>query len=149
MVVTTLKRRAEFLRLRGGGRSATEAFVLEGKRRVRDTVDAAEHDAGLDAAGARHASEGASADEAGVSGPRFGFTVTRKIGNAVVRNRIRRRLKAAVLEIADEAARGDCDYVVIARRAAETRPFADLKADLKKALARVNAAVETVKSRRK
>ena len=58
--------------------------------------------------------------------PRFGFTATKKLGNAVTRNRIRRRLKEAVRLVAPGAARAGCDYVLIAREAAATRPFAAL-----------------------
>lgn len=61
---------------------------------------------------------------------RFGFTVTKKIGSAVVRNRIRRRLKEAVrLAGMGDAAPGT-DYVLIGRRAALTLPFDRLTADL-------------------
>ena len=66
--------------------------------------------------------------------PRVGFTVTRKIGNAVVRNRIRRRLKAAV-----SAAGGHLetatDYVLVGRRAALTLQFERLVTDLQTGLA--------------
>lgn len=64
---------------------------------------------------------------------RFGFTVTKKLGNAVKRNRIRRRLKAAVGEVAAQLALPDHDYVVVARAAAFDRPFADMRADILKA----------------
>lgn len=74
-----------------------------------------------------------------VAGARFGFTVTRQAGNAVVRNRIRRRLRALVAELAQEHAMAKCDYVLIARPAAEDRPFALLKADLVAAFERVRA----------
>jgi ribonuclease P protein component len=67
------------------------------------------------------------------AGARFGFTVTKKLGNAVKRNRIRRRLKAAIAEIAQTMARSDHDYVVVVRAAAFDRPFADIRADLLKA----------------
>jgi ribonuclease P protein component len=67
-------------------------------------------------------------------GPRFGFTVTKKTGNAVVRNRIRRRLREAVrLSAADIAAPG-VDYVLIGRRAALTLPFDRLVDDLRSGL---------------
>ena len=72
---------------------------------------------------------------------RFGFTVTRQVGNAVVRNRIRRRLKAAVAGAAGAHARSDFDYVVIARRAALERSFSALVADLVRALDRIDRAV--------
>jgi ribonuclease P protein component len=71
---------------------------------------------------------------------RFGFTATKKLGNAVVRNRIRRRLKEAVRLAAPDHARPDCDYVLIAREAAATRPFAALEKDLVAALAAIHTA---------
>lgn len=109
--LATLKRRAEFLRVRGGGRWATPAFVLEGKQR----------------------SAAAAADA-----PRFGFTVSKQVGNAVERNRIKRRLKAAVRDVLLERARRDFDYVVIARRPALDTAFASLVSDLVEALKRVH-----------
>lgn len=69
------------------------------------------------------------------AGPRFGFTVTRKVGNAVVRNRIRRRLREAVRVGALQKARPGTNYVVIGREAALTRPFTELVADLEAGLA--------------
>jgi ribonuclease P protein component len=71
--------------------------------------------------------------------PRFGFTATKKLGNAVTRNRIRRRLKEAVRLVAPGAARKGCDYVLIAREAAATRPFAALESDLATAFAALHA----------
>ncbi len=75
-----------------------------------------------------------TADGEGERPPRVGFTVTRKIGNAVVRNRIRRRLRAAV-----EAAGGNLetatDYVLVGRRAALTLQFQRLVTDLETGLA--------------
>lgn len=70
---------------------------------------------------------------------RFGFTATKKLGNAVVRNRIRRRLREAVRLVAPEQARAGCDYVLIAREAAATRPFAALEKDLVAAFAALHA----------
>jgi ribonuclease P protein component len=71
--------------------------------------------------------------------PRFGFTATKKLGNAVTRNHIRRRLKEAVRLVAPDAARPGCDYVLIARAAAATRPFATLERDLAAAFVALHA----------
>lgn len=70
---------------------------------------------------------------------RVGFTATRKIGGAVVRNRARRRLRAAVREIMPNHARTGLDYVVIARAATAGRDYAALQADLAAALDRCDA----------
>jgi ribonuclease P protein component len=73
-----------------------------------------------------------------VGPPRFGFTVTKALGGAVIRNRIRRRLKAAVGAVAAHSAKPGADYVLIARAAAEERPFETLKQDLEQAFERVH-----------
>jgi ribonuclease P protein component len=67
------------------------------------------------------------------SPPRFGLTVTKKVGNAVVRNRIRRRLRE-VLRLTDLPAQNGHDYVLVAREAALHMTFAALQDALKKAL---------------
>ena len=65
---------------------------------------------------------------------RLGFTVTKKVGNAVVRNRTRRRLKeAARLALAEAPATG-FDLVLIGRDTTRARPFAELQDDLRRAL---------------
>ncbi len=69
--------------------------------------------------------------------PRFGFTVTKKIGSAVVRNRIRRRLKALVRSLMERATPGH-DYVLIAREPAHNRAFKELAKDLEHAFERVH-----------
>lgn len=71
------------------------------------------------------------------AGPRFGFTVTKRLGSAVVRNRIRRRLREALRTEALAAAEAGVDYVVIARAAALRRPFDALVADFHQGLAKV------------
>jgi ribonuclease P protein component len=116
MAIATLKRRSEFLRLRGGRRWSSPAFVIEMRAR-----------------------EGAGSSVAGTGGAaRFGFTATKKLGNAVTRNRIRRRLKEAVRNAAPGRAKDGCDYVLIAREAAANRPFAALERDLIAALGRLD-----------
>lgn len=69
---------------------------------------------------------------------RFGFTASRKIGGAVVRNRARRRLKEAVRLYAGPAAKPGFDYVLIARQGTLQRRFADLVEDLRLALDRIH-----------
>ena len=65
---------------------------------------------------------------------RLGFTVTRRVGNAVIRNRTKRRLRALATEIMSECARPGFDYVLIARQSIINRSFVDLRKDLKYAL---------------
>ncbi|SCB31624.1 ribonuclease P protein component [Rhizobium hainanense] len=62
--------------------------------------------------------------------PRVGFTVTKKHGNAVERNRMRRRLKEAVRLHAGFAMQPGHDYVVVARRDVLTAPFEKLASEL-------------------
>jgi ribonuclease P protein component len=98
-----LKKRAEFIAVAGGARASRRGFLLQ----KRDP----------------------KADEA-TRPPRFGFTVTKKMGNSPERNRIRRRLREAVrLSGVDHAASGT-DYVLIGRRAALSQPFDRLVTDL-------------------
>jgi ribonuclease P protein component len=105
-----LKKRAEFQRVARGSRWQSEGFALQAAKR----------------------------GEALAAGPRIGFTATRKTGNAVERNRLRRRLKEA-LRLAEKLdARPDHDYVLIARRGALSRPFELLRADLDRAFAAIH-----------
>lgn len=68
---------------------------------------------------------------------RVGFTASRKVGNAVVRNRARRRLKALVDELLPGRGQAATDYVLIARGETATRPFEALRSDLLQALSRL------------
>jgi ribonuclease P protein component len=112
---TTLRKRAEFLAVRGGAKWSSPGFLLEAKARP----------------------EGISTEDL----PRFGFTVTKQLGQAVVRNRIRRRLKEALRSGPIGEAQAGYDYVVVARKAALTRPFADLASDFRQAFAKVHRRV--------
>jgi ribonuclease P protein component len=78
------------------------------------------------------------------TGVRVGFTASRKVGNAVLRNRSRRRLKAAAAEIMPSEARSDCDYVLIARPETVRRPYNLLLEDLRTALRRVKTPRNTL-----
>nr|WP_206453064.1 ribonuclease P protein component [Aurantimonas marina] len=68
--------------------------------------------------------------------PRVGLTVTKKVGNAVVRNRIRRRLREAIRLDAEADMALGIDYVIVARREVLAMPFAALKDELSRRFAR-------------
>ena len=109
-----LKTRPEFLFVKGGARFSTSSLVLQARQRQ----PAARSSAAL---------------------VRFGFTATKRLGGAVVRNRARRRLKEAVRLTAPELAVEGYDYVLIARSGAVQRPFTELIKDLERALMKVHA----------
>ena len=68
---------------------------------------------------------------------RVGITVTKKIGNAVVRNRCKRRLRALVRDVMPDAATAGTDYVLIGRSETPVRDFAVMQVDLSLAIARL------------
>jgi len=106
--VERLRKRADFLGVATGPRAAAAAFVLQARERP-DT------------------------------GPsRVGFTVSKKVGNAVERNRVRRRLREVVRLSDAEGLRPGNDYVLVGRRAALDLPFARLKEDFSRALDQVH-----------
>jgi len=113
-VWTRLRRRADFQRAARGRRANADSFSLQARARPEA--------------------------ENGESGPRVGFTVTRKIGGAVERNRIRRRLKAALAAASAIAPAANCDYVLVARRPALTLPFPTLVSELERAFAQIGRA---------
>jgi ribonuclease P protein component len=120
-----LKRRADFLRVAAGKRFHGKAFTLQ-------------------AVASRGSAEPTGLGDQGESGhafgpPRFGFTVTKKIGNAVVRNRIRRRLKEALRTLDPLPARVGHDYVMIARVEALGLAFTALQTEIVRALRKIDA----------
>ncbi len=70
---------------------------------------------------------------------RAGFTVTKKIGNSVVRSRLKRRLRALARDVLPLAGLAGADHVLIGRGDGLTRDFAVMAEDLKRALARCSA----------
>ena len=104
-----LRRRADYLAAAGGSKVATAAFVLQALKRDN-------------------------------GGPvRVGFTVSKKVGNAVERNRVRRRLREVVRLSAADGLRSGHDYVLIGRRPALSLPFERMTEDFNKALRRLRA----------
>jgi ribonuclease P protein component len=102
-----LTRRAEFLRVAAKGRKAPmPGLVLQALKRGDDAP------------------------------ARLGFTVTKKVGNAVIRNRTRRRLKEAARLLLREQPVAGADLVLIGRDATRSRDFAALREDLRRALAK-------------
>ena len=68
---------------------------------------------------------------------RLGLTVSKKVGNAVIRNRMKRRFRELARSVLPEAGIPGADHVLIGRQTGIERPFAELDTDLRRALARV------------
>ena len=68
---------------------------------------------------------------------RAGITVSKKVGNAAIRNRMKRRFRALVREVIPAEGVPGADHVLIGRQGGIERPFAELRAELVKALAKV------------
>ena len=76
------------------------------------------------------------------SAPQVGFTVTKKVGNAVIRNRVRRRLKEAAREIIPLKASRGWEYVLIGRHACLDIAYERIKSDLMWALKKLDAKAD-------
>ena len=108
----TLKRRRDFLACARARRWAAPGLILQARERAERPGD----------------------------GIRVGYTCSKKLGKAVVRNRAKRRLRAAAAEVLTAGGRPGWDYVLIGRAGTTVaRPFADLVGDLRTALGRVHA----------
>ena len=110
-----LQNRSQFLRAARGRKYATPSLVLQA---VRQSDDAA-NDGSNDVIG----------DSISV-----GFTATKKLGNAVVRNRAKRRLRAVAEAVLPQQGQTGYDYVLIGRQGTLERPFQNLLDDLELAL---------------
>ena len=107
-----LRQRADFLAAATGIKVPATAFVLQARKRADD-------------------------------GPmRLGFTVSKKVGNAIERNRVRRRLREIVRLSGARRMLSGHDYVLVGRRAALKTPFARIAEDFEGALRRMHGARE-------
>ncbi|WP_425451101.1 ribonuclease P protein component [Rhodovulum viride] len=110
--LTVLSKRADFLLAARARRQSAPAFTLQARRR----------------------------DEAPGGGIRVGFTCSKKVGNAVARNRAKRRLREIARAELPRHGRPGWDYVLIGRPdVTATREFEALRADLRRALDRLHA----------
>lgn len=111
--LTVLRKRADFLRAARARRQGMPAFLLQARRRASDEA---------------------------ASGIRVGFTCSKKVGNAVARNRAKRRLRAIARQVLAQRGQAGWDYVLVGRaEATANRPYADLLRDLERALNAIHA----------
>ncbi len=73
---------------------------------------------------------------------KVGFTTTKKLGHAVVRNRIRRRLRAVARDVFPKFGKNNVEYVLIGRYSTLHCSYKELKSDVKWALKKANAMIE-------
>jgi len=106
--LSTLRKRRDFLAANSAKRATTTAFILQ----VRGRDDGSAH-------------------------KRVGFTVTKKVGNAVTRNRMKRRLRALAREVIAAQGVAGADHVLIGRVGQVERAYSKLRADLIGALTKV------------
>ena len=105
---SVIKKRSDFLAANRGKRYATPGFVLL----VRDRRD----------------------DSPAI---RLGITITKKVGNAVIRNRMRRRFRALAQEMLGQNGKAGADHILIGRDSGIERDFGELRADMVKALGKL------------
>ncbi len=112
--VRVLQKRPQFLAAARGAKAVTPSMIVQARPRGDDS------------------------DHVGV-----GFTCSKKVGNAVARNRAKRRLRAAARAVLPVQARAGVDYVLIGRaEKTAARPFAALKGDLLTALGQLHPSEE-------
>jgi ribonuclease P protein component len=109
--LTVLSKRSDFLKAARAKRTNGKGFGLQARQRADQEAD----------------------------GIRIGYTCSKKVGNAVARNRAKRRLREIARMVLPEMGRDGWDYVLIGRpETTATVPFEDLQADLRRALTRIH-----------
>jgi ribonuclease P protein component len=109
--VDVLKKRADFLRAARARRQGTASMMVQARKRVPNEAE----------------------------GIRVGFTCSKKVGNAIARNRAKRRLREVARLVLPELGRAGWDYVLIGRaEVTAERPFDSLQEDLRHALRRIH-----------
>ncbi|MDP1975103.1 MAG: ribonuclease P protein component [Alphaproteobacteria bacterium] len=117
MLITTLKKRTDFKRLTTSGKSIkSKSFILQ----YKPFPDAISH---------------------ALESLRYGLTVTKKIGNAVIRNRVKRRLRPLIRDLFPTLALPFCDYVFIARHSLIDQHFDLLKKEVEISLEKIKKTV--------
>lgn len=110
--ITVLTKRADFVRCSKAQRFGTKGIHLQGRKRHEDET---------------------------ADGLRVGFTCSKKVGNAVARNRAKRRLREVARIVLGEHGRADWDYVLVGRNdTTAALPFTQLQSDLIRALKKVH-----------
>lgn len=117
-----LTKRQEFMALRNGARHQGKSFIVQA--RIRQDAQ----------------TRGEQTSTTEDASPRFGLTITKKTGNSVVRNRIRRRLREVIRQNALAAAPGH-DYVLVGKRNALTEKFHALGEQFVTGIGKTNAAL--------
>ena len=109
--ILILKKRKDFVRVAKGVRKVTRTAILQAAPSLSENVIP----------------------------PKIGYTATKKIGKANIRNRTKRRLRAVIRELLPVYGMDNVEYVLIGRHNTYYCPFKELKSDIKWALKKVNA----------
>ena len=110
--ITVLTKRADFVRCSKAKRFGTKGIHLQGRQRREDEF---------------------------TDGMRVGFTCSKKVGNAVARNRAKRRLREVARIVLQDHGRANWDYVLVGRNdTTAALPFSQLQADLIRALEKIH-----------
>ena len=128
--ITTLKKRSEFVRIAKRGKKWVSAnLIVQAMQRPFSCCDShLDHESGS-------LEENAGSDSRTVI--RVGFTASKKVGNAIFRNRAKRRMRAIVRDLAPKLADPNLDYVLIARHTTPEVDYQSLESELKIALGKL------------